>query len=349
VPLETMEKIQTFVENGLTVVALRLPVEVPTFKDHDAQTSRLRQIVAALFPDEPGTTPRRIGKGAAHRAGKDSLSSIFENLSVEPQLTVNGQLQVRWLHRQGTDYDLFLLHNPSPENSLRQKFSFRAKGCLEIWNAHSGKIEPCPYRVEGARVVADIEIGPKESRLGIIRRDKPATGLATNPKRDAITVANIEGPWSVIFQHMDGRKPFEQSFAKLIDWTGIDDLKHFAGTAIYRTQFRLPSVPPGKMVLDPGKVCDVASVAVNGKTAGTVFESPYRVDVTGFVHAGENEILVNVANRAENAIADAATDWKGPGKWPGYFFVNRAYKEYDPSQAQTHPSGLLGPVRLLTD
>jgi hypothetical protein len=65
------------------------------------------------------------------------------------------------------------------------------------------------------------------------------------------------------------------------------------------------------------------------------------------VHAGKNELLVSVANRAENAIADAATSWKGPGKWPGYFFVNRDYKEYDPAQAQVHPSGLLGPVKLL--
>ena len=56
---------------------------------------------------------------------------------------------------------------------------------------------------------------------------------------------------------------------------------------------------------------------------------------------------MKVANRAENAIAPAAAHWKGPGKWPGYFFVNRAYQDYDPAQAQVHPSGLLGPVQLL--
>lgn len=99
--------------------------------------------------------------------------------------------------------------------------------------------------------------------------------------------------------------------------------------------------------MDLGNVCDVASVTVNRKPGGTVFEAPFRVEVTGLLRDGKNEIVVKVANRAENAIAPAAADWKGPGRWPGYFFVNRAYQDYDPTQAQVHPSGLLGPVQLL--
>jgi hypothetical protein len=259
----------------------------------------------------------------------------------------NDPLQVRWLHRQGADYDLFLLHNPSPTNQIRQTLSFRAKGCLEIWNARSGKVEPSAYHVEGGRVVADVEIGPKESRLVMIRRDKPAKGLVSVPARPEKPIATGKGPWRVEFRHIDGRKPFEKSFSKLIDWTGMDDLKHFAGTAIYRTAFHLSREPRGDVFLDLGNVCDVASVTINGKTAGTVFEVPFRVEVTGLLRDGNNEIVIKVANRAENAIAPAAADWKGPGKWPGYFFVNRAYQDYDPAQAQVHASGLLGPVQLL--
>ena len=127
----------------------------------------------------------------------------------------------------------------------------------------------------------------------------------------------------------------------------MDDLKHFAGTAIYRAEVRLPRAPRGDVLLDLGKVCDVASISVNGKTAGTVFEAPFHVDVTGLLHDGKNEVVVKVANRTENAIAPVAAGWKGAGKWPGYFFVNRAYKDYDPAQAQVHPSGLLGPVWFL--
>ncbi|HUJ08914.1 MAG TPA: glycosyl hydrolase [Verrucomicrobiae bacterium] len=346
-PLETMQKIQTFVESGFAVVALQLPSEVPTFKDHDAQTAKLREIVAALFPHQPGTTPQKDGKGATYLTGRDRLSSILKDIGIEQQLNSSEPLRIPWLQREGADYDLYLLHNPSLENSLREKFSFRAKGCLEIWNACNRKIEPAPYQIDGNRVVADIEIGPKESRLVMIRRDKPAAGQTSRPSQRTNSIANVEGPWSVTFQHIDGRKPFERPFSKLIDWTGINDLKHFAGTAIYRTQFRLARVPQSKVLLDLGRVCDVASVMVNGKSAGTVFETPFQVEITGLIHGGKNELVVKVANRAENAIPEAAAGWKGPGQWPGYFFVNRAYKKYDPSQARVHPSGLLGPVKLL--
>ncbi|MGA2140238.1 MAG: glycosyl hydrolase [Verrucomicrobiia bacterium] len=348
IPLETLEKVRALVERGLVVVALRRPAEVPTFKDHDAQTARLREIVDGLFPDKVGTMPRVIGKGATYLADEQYVPRILQSWwGIEPQLMANDPLQVHWLHRQGADYDLFLLHNPSPTNQIRQTLSFRAKGCLEIWNARSGKVEPSPYHAEGGRVVADIEIGPKESRLVMIRRDKPAEGLAPVPPGPEKPITTVKGPWRVEFRHIDGRKPFEKSFSRLIDWTGMDDLKHFAGTAIYRTTFHLSREPRGDVFLGLGNVCDVASVTVNGKPAGTVFEVPFRVEVTGLLHNGNNEIVVKVANRTENAIAPAAADWKGPGKWPGYFFVNRAYQDYDPAQAQVHPSGLLGPVQLL--
>ncbi|MGD1020253.1 MAG: glycosyl hydrolase [Verrucomicrobiia bacterium] len=347
-PLETLEKIRTLVDGGLAVVAVQLPSDVPGFKDHDAQTAKLRQIVADVFPDKKGMSPRNIGHGTTYLTDREGLPSVLQRIGIEPQLKADDLLPLRWLHRQGPDYDLFLLHNPQPENSIRQAFSFRAKGCVEIWNAHSAKIEPTPYHVEGDRVIAEIAIGPRESRLVMIRRDKPATGLASVRAENASPLVVINGPWRVEFQPIDGRKQLVREFPELIDWSEKDDLKHFAGTAIYRTKFRLSHEPQADVFLDLGTVCDVASVNINGRTAGTVFETPFRVEVAGLVHAGENEVVIRVANRTENAIGPAAVDWKGPGNWPGYFFVNRDYKDYDPAQAQVHPSGLLGPVRLLT-
>jgi len=345
-PLATMERIRSFVEDGLTVIASQLPSEVPTFKDHDAQTANLRQLIAGLFPDSIGTAPHRVGKGSTYLVDKSGIPTVLPALGIETDLTADGDLRVRWLHREGPDYDLYLLNNPSAEKPVCQTFSFRSKGCLELWNAHNGKLEPASYRVDGARVVANVTLGPKESRLVMIRRDKPATGSAAIVELSPKTTLELGGPWRVEFRHIDGRKPFERDFPQLIDWTRHDGLRHFAGTAIYHGQFRLSKSPRGDVSLDLGQVDDVASVIVNGKTAGIVYETPFRVEVTGLVHAGENEIEIKVANRAENAIAPVIAAWKGPGKWPGYFFVNRSYKTYAPDDAEVHPSGLLGPVRL---
>ncbi len=299
-PLETAEKIRALADRGLTVVPRRLPAESPGFRDHDARTARLRDIVA----------------------------TFNGRLELPPQLIA--ERPVRWLHRQGADYDLFLLNNPSRDEAVRQTYSFRASGALEIWNARTGQIEAAPYRTNDHRIVAEITLEPASSRLVIIRRD----GSAARPLPLLKPVLNITGPWRVQFPGV------EKNLGELVDWTGFEELKHFAGTATYRTRFRLRRVPKGAAALDLGRVCDVASVTINGRAAGIAFEPPYRVEVTGLLRAGENELVVKVANRAENGITPES--WK-----PGYFFVNRDYREYDPAKAQLHPSGLLGPVTLL--
>ena len=90
--------------------------------------------------------------------------------------------------------------------------------------------------------------------------------------------------------------------------------------------------------------CNAASAAVNGKRAGSVWKPPYQLDLTGLVHAGENQIRIVVANTAVNLLA------KGP--LPDYKELTAKYTErfqaQDMDRVQPLPSGLLGPIRLVT-
>jgi hypothetical protein len=85
-------------------------------------------------------------------------------------------------------------------------------------------------------------------------------------------------------------------------------------------------------------------VYVNGKRAGAVWCAPYEVDVSGLVKDGQNTIRIVVANTAVNLLA------KGP--LPDYKALNAKYGErfqaQDMSGVQPVPSGLLGPVKLVT-
>src|SRR5207249_1748338 len=62
----------------------------------------------------------------------------------------------------------------------------------------------------------------------------------------------------------------------------------------------------GMRALLESPVREAAQVWVNGKLAGSVWEPPYRVDVSGLLKPGENVIKIVVANLALNAMA------KGP-------------------------------------
>jgi hypothetical protein len=90
-------------------------------------------------------------------------------------------------------------------------------------------------------------------------------------------------------------------------------------------------------------VREAAQVWINGKSAGSVWKPPYRVDVSGLLKAGKNAVKIVVANTALNEMA------KGP--LPDYKELTAKYGErfqaQDMQAVQALPSGILGPVRLV--
>jgi hypothetical protein len=122
----------------------------------------------------------------------------------------------------------------------------------------------------------------------------------------------------------------------------------FSGTGRYTTRIGVPKAA-GRFILDLGKVSHTARVHVNGRPAGLTWIPPHRVELTGQLHEGSNEITIEVTNLAANRIADLdrrKVDWK---RFHEINFVNIDYKPFDASSWPVIESGLAGPVRLLTD
>jgi hypothetical protein len=93
---------------------------------------------------------------------------------------------------------------------------------------------------------------------------------------------------------------------QLQSWTKTG-LAHFSGTAIYEQTFSLPpTFSLGRVVLDLGKVSSVAKVQINGREAGTLIWSPYRLDITTLLKPGENRLRIWVTNTEANARAVGA-------------------------------------------
>jgi hypothetical protein len=92
----------------------------------------------------------------------------------------------------------------------------------------------------------------------------------------------------------------------------------YSGAARYRTTVRLPGVDPAQpagLVFED--LAGVVEVRLNGVPVGEVLWPPWRLEVTGRFHAGENTVELLVTNTQANQMYE------------------------DP-----RPSGLLGPVRL---
>jgi hypothetical protein len=92
--------------------------------------------------------------------------------------------------------------------------------------------------------------------------------------------------------------------------------------------------------LELGDVRVMARVNVNGRNCGVAWRSPYRVEITGAVCAGENALEIQVANLWPNRMIGDATLPEGKR------FTWSSWKPFTKDMPLLK-SGLLGPVRLL--
>jgi hypothetical protein len=177
----------------------------------------------------------------------------------------------------------------------------------------------------------------------------------------------ITGPWEVRFPP-NGGAPERVTMEKLISWSGhsAPGVKYFSGTAAYTKRISVP----GEMVannrnvyLDLGNVQVMAQVKLNGIDLGVLWKSPYRVDLTAALKAGENDLEIRVTNLWVNRLIgdeqlpeDSERNPDGTLKaWPQWvierkpsptgrftFTSWRLWKKGDPLTE----SGMLGPVTL---
>jgi hypothetical protein len=177
----------------------------------------------------------------------------------------------------------------------------------------------------------------------------------------------ITGPWDLRFPANWGA-PEHVTLDRLISWSEHPDpgVKYFSGAATYSRTINVPATLIGenrRFYLDLGEVAVMAQVKLNGQDLGILWKAPYRVDVTGILRPGDNELEVKVVNLWINRLIgdeqlpeDSERNGDGTLKrWPEWltrgqpsptgrftFTSWRLWKKNDPLVQ----SGLIGPVTL---
>ncbi len=121
-------------------------------------------------------------------------------------------------------------------------------------------------------------------------------------------VASVEGPWTVQFPAWSKAPssvtlPRLQSLHKHADF----NVRHFSGTAVYTASFTLSAsqlarAAGERLLLNLGRVENMAAVVVNGSAPLLVWKAPYAVDVTSLLREGTNTLSVDVTNLYPNRI-----------------------------------------------
>ena len=139
--------------------------------------------------------------------------------------------------------------------------------------------------------------------------------------------------------------PASVQFDSLEDWTRRPEpgVKYYSGTATYTKRFDLPAgaaKPGGRLFLDLGSVRELAAVRLNGKSLGTVWAPPFRVDISDAVKTAGNLLEIEVVNFWPNRII-------GDQSLPDAQRLTRTNIRKLTAGTPLMTSGLLGPVIIL--
>jgi hypothetical protein len=201
------------------------------------------------------------------------------------------------------------------------------------------------FSIAEGRTTVPLHLAERESVFVLFRRSTALTSR-TLPESSSITLANIDGPWTVTFQPNLGA-PAKIALARLESWTTNADegVKHFSGTATYNKTIQVGRrwLRPGeRILLDLGVVGDLAEVSLNDRAMGILWKSPYHLDVTDALKPGVNQLRIEVTNEWTNRIIGDRAAPEGKKVLSGV----PAGGIFRGPQTLTD-SGLLGQVRII--
>lgn len=352
-----LRKIKSLVQNGATVFGPP-PVKSPSLEDFPQCDADVAKLAGEIWGDCDGKNlfTHSFGKGRVvwrktpvnpgeQYGDYAAITNLLNQTGLPPDFAADGP--IRFTHRRDDGAEIYFLANREARQ-IETRCQFRVTGQQpELWNPLTGEIRSlAQFTGDANRTTIPLRFEPNESYFVVFRRPvTSASSSASNFPALRDTGLQFDGAWQVGFDPKWGG-PETITFDSLQDWSQRPEagVRNYSGTAIYRNAFTWPAGAPApgqKYFLDLGNVKNLARVRLNGREVGVVWCSPFRLEISGALRAGQNELEIDVANLWPNRlIGDAALPQDKQFTWTTW----NPYKNDSPLL----PSGLLGPVQLLT-
>ena len=198
-----------------------------------------------------------------------------------------------------------------------------------IWDPESGE----RHSVEiGKEAEYKLELGPAESLIIIFDHNYGhKTPFEQSP--DNKIMGELKGPWKLEFDHCRDKDYNSITINSLQDLSQLEDYKHFSGTVSYKTTLDVDSEVP--VIMDLGKVYDIAELYINGELCGTKWYGKRRFEIAKYLNTGINEIEIRVITLMGNYMKSLVDN------------PNAQYWTNEKRKIQEYTSlGLIGPVLL---
>jgi hypothetical protein len=164
------------------------------------------------------------------------------------------------------------------------------------------------------------------------------------------SIVEVKGNWQIDFTQGKPLVPRNYQSEVLESWTKAPDTlsQYYNGYAKYTIGFEMSALGNTNYLVDLGDVRETAKVKINGTEIGTAWCLPFQLSIPKGVLKQKNILEIEVRNLSANQIRyldKMGVNWK---KFEDINFVDIQYKPFDASKWAPVPSGLLGPVLIIS-
>ncbi|MGA2340067.1 MAG: glycosyl hydrolase, partial [Terracidiphilus sp.] len=349
--LPVLRQIKSLVTQGAVLVGSR-PTDSPSLADDEKEFQRVADQLWG-GRSATGQSMRKVGNGRVYTGM--SANDVLAALGVARDWAYTkpeADTTLMLVHRKLDDGDIYFVDNRQ-DRAENVDTTFRVEGkAPELWDPATGATQPVSYRIAEGRTTVPLHLDPFGTTFVVFRapaaKSKLELPMTHETVIDSLNEA-LNGDWSVSFERGKG-VPETVGFDHLVSWTGLalptsdDGVKYFSGTATYTKTIEVPAddlAQGAHLWLDLGDVREIADVTVNGADLGILWKTPFKVDVTGEIGPGKNRIEIRVTNLWVNRMIGDQQSWA---------MKKYAFAGFTPYKADSPllPSGLLGPVRLIS-
>ena len=346
--LAVLEKVGELLERGATVLGPKPERLVSLVGGRSAQ-QRFHDLADKLWGKSPAEKGlRKIGNGRLvwGRRSREFLLADGVALDFEA-IDVDRQSDYQYIHYRIDGAEVYFVCNQT-DRPAADDLAFRVSGRQpELWDPVTGQIFTAgAFRQAINRTVVPTQFDPYGSCLVVFRNSIPVTkqGAETSNYPAMNVIKEVHGPWNVSFDPKWGG-PASVEFKALTDWTHHtgEGIKFYSGRASYTSTFELKPAEGKRYWLQLNAIEDVgiASVELNGKEIGITWTKPFRVEMTGALKAGRNQLEIAVVNSWQNRLIGDR------GKLQEERYTRTNIKIRDDWTLRS--SGLLGPVEIRCD
>lgn len=161
----------------------------------------------------------------------------------------------------------------------------------------------------------------------------------------------IQGEWDLSFLNKNMGAPGSTQTATLKSLSdfSIAGIKYYAGITRYEIEFELSVDPTSEEIrsfLNLGDLWLLADISLNGNFVGTLWKSPYQIEVTDFAIPGKNTLVVDIANTWCNRLIGDAQNPQDPPFCKTNIDGKEAAEGTNWKNEPLRRSGLFGPVEI---